>query len=149
MRSKIDASENESIVNELTVFLKELDQYWEYRILKLNGETKDSDLLNIENLRELLVRKSGKYKELIIQLTGKDKIHVGKRGIEYDVDMWLAALCFNFDLQANNALNFCKDVTNQAIGKLESDIKDGARDKQGYIISGNTKPIIAFISHEG
>lgn len=68
-----------------------------------------------EELREGLVRKSGAFKEKILELTGRRDFTKGM--IKYD--MWAAALNPLIRMQ-DTAIPFCIDAVNEAIGKLES-----------------------------
>jgi len=137
-------------VEEIEKFLEELEQYRYLRVLDNRGELKKSTRAEIAPLRDKLLGDVGRFRELITQLIGKEKIHVLGKGPEYDYDMWSAALKRTFDKRSLNALDICIDTTKQAIGKLEDDIKNGIRDKKTGLLKPVTTvelPPKAFISH--
>ena len=114
--------EYEDVIGELKRFYQDLKQYKE--ILE-----KDK---SAEELREKLIYRSGKLKPLIIELTKKQ--YTGRAGMVWD--MWDMGLDPYPSLPDNKiSLSRCVDATNEAIGKLESDIKRGIRDKQGNVIA--------------
>lgn len=105
------------------------------------------------DLREWLVQKSGQFSALIAELTGKDTVTIYELGKPRVVDMWAMGLRLKFDKQTSEALDICIDYTNRAIGKLESDINEGLRDKKGKVIEKlqklSSEPPKAFIAHGG
>lgn len=130
----MDAQEKYDLLEELKEFLKGLKKF------KRNLEHKDDISLlkkNIVNkLREELVCKAGALKSVVIELTGKE--HIQRFGMVYNIwDVGLSAhrvtdIC-------DVALDYCIDAVNEAIGKLESDIKKSKRDKTGAVIENLTK----------
>ena len=100
-----------------------------------------------EEYREKLVLKHGALKDEIAKLIGRTDINQFNR-------TWNRALSPVFGIGVNkDALSLCIDYTLEAIGKLESDINEGIRDKQGNHIkrSGEfiSDPPMAFIAHGG
>ncbi len=113
--------------NELKSYKSLLDHLAESKMI-LGHETRDRD-----KLRERLVRKTGVLKERIIELT--DKQYFVQFMSKYD--MWNEAFnpaSFLPSPSNRTALAFCITTTNEAIGKLESDIQLGIRDEQGKMI---------------
>jgi len=103
-----------------------------------------------EELREKLLRKSGAIRGKIIELTGKQYFNQ----FMTKHDMWTEALSTVAHPEVTkSALSLCIDATNEAIGKLKSDIENGIRDKEGSLIIQpqriDTEPPKAFIAHGG
>lgn len=84
-----------------------------------------------EELREKLVRKAGALKGKIIELTGHQYAEGPLTG---RFDIWAEAFNTTAMSADRTALAFCIDAVNEAIGKLEGEIKQGIRDKQGKLI---------------
>ena len=126
------------IVSELENFLEELKSYQglvEY--LRESKTILGHQLRQRDELRERLVRKSGKLRQIIAELTGKQ--FVEQLGRVYDV--WSTGLTANPSAPINTvSLNACIDAANEAIGKLETDMEKGIRDVQGNLIE-ETKSI--------
>jgi len=121
-------TEDRDILNELKTLYEELKSY--KRLLNLKGRLSDKD-----RLRETLVRKIGTLKTKVIELTGKE--HIQRFGMVYNIwDVGLTA--HRTSSICDVALDYCIDAVNEAIGKLESDIKEGKRDKAG---EGIEKPV--------
>jgi predicted nucleotide-binding protein len=146
-------SRHQGILNELKKFHTELKSY-KSMLENLNkGELITShETRELEKLREKLVNKSGGLKDTVIQLTGKQFY----KQFGVTSDFWAEGLISTGYLPSTlTALIFCIDSTNEAIGKLESDIRLGIRDKQGNLIkvekptSSTTEPPKAFIAHGG
>lgn len=141
------------IVKELEIFLQELKDYQYYRLLEANNEATRKQIANAANLRDKLLRDAGRFRSLIAELTGKEKVKVTrlKNGREYEYDLWFTGLQQLFNLHAAEAISYCIDVTSATIGRLEDDIKKGYRDEQGKVIEKPyrvvTEPPKAFISH--
>lgn len=146
-------SKRKNLLSALEQYYNDLKSYSD--ILKhltesktiMGHETRDRD-----KLRESLVRKTGVLKERIIEVTGKQYYEQ----FMSTYDMWNEAFnpaSFLPTPSNRTALAFCINATNEAIGKLESDIRLGIRDKQGNLIkiekptSSITEPPKAFISH--
>ena len=120
--------------------------------LNENKMTTGHETRDRERLREELVRKSGGLKDTIIQLTGKQFY----KQFGVTSDFWAEGLTSTGYLPFTlTSLSLCIDATNEVIGKLESDIRLGIRDKQGNLIkiekptSSITEPPKAFIAHGG
>ncbi len=126
--NKVNEAEKQKIIGELEDFYKELKSY--KRLLNLKGRLSDKD-----TLRETLVRKAGALKPKIIELTRKE--YISRFGMAHNIwDVGLTAHRIS-DI-CDVALDYCIDAVNEAIGKLESDIKKGRRDKAVDVIE---KPI--------
>lgn len=148
--------QGKNMVDELENFLQEVKSYQWYQVAFLNRRLSKSKIELMEGLRDKLVRKAGGFKTIIIELSGREYLTRFKGGREETIEMWDVGLSqFPFPNSQSHveALSRCIDATNQAIGKLESDIKGGYRDEQGNVIrkpsvidTGSAK---AFIAHEG
>lgn len=149
--------DDKNIIQELEDFLKELAMYHYLQRKQVKSEHLTPDELRlVTRLRSTLLRKSGEFKSVITDEDRKENMRTfwidGKESL---YDIWNTGLKFDFDWLASEALDYCKDATDVAIGKLESDIKKGKRDKQGNLIklekpqSSSAKPPKAFIAHEG
>lgn len=125
----MDAQAKYNLWEELTTFLKDLEEF--KRRLK---QGHDISLLHkgvTKALREKLVRKAGTLRQTVIELTGKE--HVSRFGMTYNI--WDVGLTAHRESDiCDVALDYCIDTVNEAIGKLESDIEMGVRDKQGVVI---------------
>jgi len=134
------SSKSSGLVSELESFLEELKSY--QGLLEYLRESKivlGHQLRERDELRERLMRKSGKLKQIIAELTGKQSIE--QLGRVYDV--WSTGLTVHPSAPINTfSLNACIDATNEAIGRLETDIEQGIRDVQGNLIE-ETKSINA------
>jgi len=117
---------------------------WLKEYLPVKSEDELKDELK-EKLREELVRKSGYLKPKIAKLTGKEKLE--KWGRVYDI--WSTGLASNPSAQVNiDALNFCIDATNEAIGKLEAEGESWGAEKV-RTAKARKEPPKVFIAHEG
>jgi hypothetical protein len=103
------------------------------------------------NLRVFLLDKIGKYRDLITELTGTDKTTIYEFGKPRTVDMWTMGLRQDYDYRSTEALNDAIVNLTMAISKLEREIDEGYRDKQGNLIEkppkapeGKEKPSIGF-----
>lgn len=135
------------LLNELSAFLGELKEYREFLTNPSLGKSKEEA---IESLRQKLVRKTGRYKDKIIKLTGKQFYTQFGQTLE----MWSNGLQKGgYKPSVLTSLNFCINATNEAIGKLENDFNMGIRDEQGILVTPQIKMTIeaptAFIAHEG
>lgn len=148
-------TKDQGISIKLAAFSLGLKEYEAYRIIKATKGLKQQEYREMMSLRERLNRETGKFSPLVTELTGKEKIKTVGKGDEYSYDMWAAALRIEFNKTALNALRICIDYTDRAIGKLESDIEMGIRDKQGKLTKiekiplSNTAQPKAFIAHGG
>ena len=147
------STEKIAILSELEIFLQELEEYRSYRLWKAIKRVPTRKIVSIDNLRNKLLRDVGRFRLLITELSGKEEIKIAERGDLYSSDIWIRSLRLEFDPVTSNLLDYCIDVTNVAIGKLEDDIKKGYRDKQGNPIEKthqvDTEPPKAFIAHGG
>jgi len=134
-----------SIQRELSEFFVGLKNYQAYRISSLSKQLTKQQIGELMNLRERLVRESGKFSPLVRELTGKETIRQRGEGPEYSYDMWQAALAVKFDKSALNALQICIDYTSRTIGKLDDEITKGIRNELGDIIQV-TQPVNEGIS---
>jgi len=146
-------AKDQGILGKLASFSLGLKQYEAYRIIHANKGLKQQEYREMMSLRERLNREVGRFGPLVSELTGKEKIKTVGKGDEHSYDMWAAALRIEFNKTALNALRICIDYTGRAIGKLESDINEGVRDKQGKLIEKlqklGSEPPKAFIAHGG
>ncbi|MBI4303635.1 MAG: nucleotide-binding protein [Chloroflexi bacterium] len=107
------------------------------------------DYVNKEDLREHLVRETGALKDKLIELSGKE-FYV-RSGTSYSI--WSTAFNKHVELyHQETATDFCIDATNEAIGKLESDIAAGVRDartgcQKAVSVELSVESPTAFISH--
>jgi predicted nucleotide-binding protein len=122
-----------------------MDEYYDYRQQMLSKKRfSNADKQRLGELFTTVQRKSGWAAPLIADMTGLSKVHLGSE----EVDMWLIALRANFDKLTKSAFEVCLQAINRAIGKLESDIKVGIRDKAGNVIVDDMGvPTKCFISH--
>ena len=128
----MNEAEKQKIIDELKTLYEELKSY--KRLLNLKGRLSDKD-----KLRETLVRKVGALKTIVIELTGKE--YISRFGMTHNIwDVGLTAHRIS-DI-CNVALDYCIDSVNEAIGRLESDIKRGIRDKQRNV--EEKKPPVGF-----
>lgn len=142
-----------SIVKKLESFSDELRNYYACRGAMRTRRLTSNELEYVSNLRKKLVEKAGKYKALITEIYGTEKVPIIVSHKEYLTDIWAVGLLANPVTRTPTALSFCIDATGQAIGKLKDDIKKGIRDEQGKIIEEPrktvTQPPKAFIAHGG
>jgi hypothetical protein len=140
----------DSIVRDLGIFLQELRDYY--------NTCNHSNWTNIPqrliDLRRTLLRKSGKYKKLITEITGVETVPIIIDHKEFMTDIWSVGLLTHVVIRTPLALNYCVNLVEQAIGILEDDIITGKRDaKTGEIIVTSSiyseEPPKAFIAHGG
>lgn len=147
--------QGKNLLEELTLFFEELKSYQWYQANYWSKRLSKSQIKDKEDLRDMLVRKAGAFKSIIVELTGKEYLTRFKGEQEQKLDMWFLGLSQLPSSRTHiEALSFCIDVTNQAIGKLGSDIEMGMRDKQGNLVakvSGVEKGTShkSFIAHGG
>ena len=127
---------NINIVTELGDFLRELTIYHSLQRRRLKGERLNTDEFQlVAKLRNTLLSQSDIFRPFICDKPNKQYMtYIGEDGKERSYDILLTGLKFEFDSLSNGALDYCKDATTVAIGKLEYDIKRGIRDEQGEII---------------
>jgi predicted nucleotide-binding protein len=124
-------------LNKLYKDLKNYKNLTEY--LSENNPIMGHKIKERDKLREKLIRNTSILKKLIIELTGKQLMNQNMN----TYDIWDEAFNPTSQLPTSlnrNAINFCIDATNEAIGKLKVAIKKGTRDKEtGELIkeSGN------------
>ena len=146
---EVEMTKQRTIVEELETFLEELRHYYYYRNEMQKRSFTAKKLEEVANLRRLLVRKSGKYKNLIAEITGIKNVSIFLNNKEYQTDIWSVGLLANAVKRTPIALGYCIDSVGQAIGKLEDDIKNGIRDKKTGLLKPATTvelPPKAFIS---
>lgn len=142
----MNGAEKQKTIIELKDFHKKLKSYG--RLLDPDRQLSEAQKRYRDSLREILQRKIGNHKDIINQLTGRQFYkQFGTTG-----EIWAEGLRTSGYLSSMRfALTMCIDVTNEAIGKLESDIQIGTRDKQGNLIKKpqifSLEPPKAFISH--
>jgi uncharacterized protein (TIGR02391 family) len=130
-------------VNELEHFSEELEKYLDYVYLHKKGGLTKKQATEALELRKALLEYVGRFKGLITELTGKDKITLmrTRKGLpveEISTDMWLEALTIPYRPVTGDTLLYCIDVTRMAVGRFKSDIEQGIRDEQGNQIK---KPV--------
>ena len=119
-------SEKQRIINELKDFYKKLKSYNRY--LCSDEQLSQVQIRYRESLREKLEGKSGALKGKIIELTGTQYAEGPLTG---KFDIWSEAFNTIAMSADRTALTLCISAVNEAIGKLESDIRLGIRDNQG------------------
>ena len=136
-------------LSELNVFHGELVAYLSDSLALAAGKLQKKQLVEMNNLRTALLKKAGSLRWLIKELTGREMLtDTFPGGQQSSYDMWSAALRFPPNPRSRSALSSSIDVTLQAIGKLESDIEMGTRDRSGKMIAGReTVAPKGFISH--
>ncbi len=122
--------EREGIVKDLETFLEELRKYYHLRNQMRQRNITSKELEQVGDFRRTLVRKSGKYKELITEITGIENVSIFLNKKEFLTDIWSVGLLANPVRRTPTALGYCIDSVGQAIGKLEDDIEAGQRDAQ-------------------
>ncbi len=133
-------AETSNIVLDLKGFVQELRQYTQLRadIYQPKGGTSNKKLsqmkIQAEQVRQSLLNKSGRYKQLLIELIGTDKVKLHTKDRVIEQDMWIRALSLKFDHTTIEVLLGCIDSTEQAIGQLESEINKGYRSLAGELI---------------
>ena len=132
----MDEAEKQKMISELKIFLEELKSY--KRRLDSDKQASEAEKRYTDSLRGKLVRKSGKLKGIVIQLTGKQFY----TRFERIRDFWTEGLSSSGD---SACLGFCIDATNEAIGKLESTPIAELELHEAKI----TEPPKAFIAHGG
>jgi uncharacterized protein (TIGR02391 family) len=126
-----------SILNELEKFQTDLSHYRELiTYLRANTLTK-TGRKNLDSLCLTIVPDAGRYKNLIIELTGMHIINIPLRDKEYDTDIWAVSFQIPPVQRTPIALSYCITAVGQAIGKLKDDIKNGLRDEKGKLININ------------
>ena len=142
-------------LKELESFIDDLRTYHIHILGIKDKEPSRKIMTEIIALQDSLQRRAGRYQELIEELSGhKSKITRSIKGHEHDMDIWIHGLKLPLNEDSYDILPFCIEITKQAIGKLEDDIKKSIRDKTtgGKIEKAkvfDVKPLKAFIAHEG
>ncbi len=126
------SSKSSDLLGELEIFLEELKSYQEIlEHLRSSKLLLGHQLKERDELREKLVRKSGELKQIIAELTDKQFVQQFDR--VYDI--WSTGLTADRSAPLSTfSLGACIDATNEAIGKLKSDIRMGIRDLWGNLI---------------
>jgi hypothetical protein len=134
--------EREGIIKDLETFLEELREYYYLRNEMKQRIFSFKELEQFRDLRRTLVRKSGKYKKLIAEITGIENVPIFINNKEYPTDIWSVGLLGDPVTRTPTALGYCLDSVGQAIGKLEDDIGTGKRDAQtGGILTKSDIPV--------
>ncbi len=134
-----------SLVADLEGFLARLRSYQGY----VNAASLSADQMQSKSdLREWLVREIGALRPIVVELTGRRTFSAG--GVTYN--LWLEAFS-PVSRYESEALTDCVDSTNEAIGRLEADIKKGIRNQRGEMIRKAKGPDSeapkAFVAHGG
>lgn len=130
----MDENEKQEMIEELKSFYKQLKSY--KKRLEANRQASKAQKRYTGSLREKLVRKSSTIKGLIKQLTQK-QYYTQFRQVREIWDEGLNPGGFLGDKLT--ALDYCIDATNEAIGKLELDIKQSKVGKEGNEIEKPSK----------
>jgi uncharacterized protein (TIGR02391 family) len=123
--------EEKGIIQELGIFLHEFQDYYYTREKIKQGNLGPQEQVRFRELRRTLVKKSGKHKELIHDLTGINSVPIIINNKEMITDIWTIGLLADPVMRTPIALGYCIDAVGQAIGKLEDEVSKGIRDKQG------------------
>lgn len=130
-----NSPKSKDIRTDLDTFLRELSSYQYLQERQMKGEQLDLDELRlVSELRITLLRKVGEFRQLITELTHKDEDTIYEFGKPRLVDIWHTGLTQDLDYRAKQTLSTCIDITNEAIGRLKTDIEQGIRDVQGNLI---------------
>jgi len=129
----MNEAEKQTIIDELKVFYKELRSY-KNRLLK-SQEIKFTEAQNrsLDALRLKLQRKHGRLADVISKYGGVAYIPVPFLGTKYEVFSHSLSTP-GMEFRRLDALDGAISLVNEAIGRLEVDIKMGIRDKQGRVI---------------
>ena len=144
----MDEKQRQKIISELKDFYKKLKSYNRY--VCSEEQLSQVQIRYRDSLREKLERQSGALKGKLIELT-ETQYAAGPLTGKFDI--WTEAFNATAMSADRHALAFCISAVNEAIGKLESDIQMGIRDKHGNVIGEpqklSSEPPKAFIAHEG
>ncbi|MDD4877260.1 MAG: TIGR02391 family protein [Dehalococcoidales bacterium] len=125
---------SENLLNELEKYHTDLKTFKSHQERLVNEKTTLGHWYRErDELRERLVRTTGGLKQKIVELTGKQDFVLGK--IKYE--SWGEAFNPTTEIPSIatlHAIAFCINITDEAIGRLESDIKNKLRDKQGNLV---------------
>jgi predicted nucleotide-binding protein len=136
----MDEAQKQELIGELQAFCRELKAY--KRQLDPKKELSEAQERYRESLREKLLRKMGKLKGILIELTGKQYYTILGDTREF----WSEGLTSTgYQPSILTALGFCIDTTNEAIGKLDTTPLTEPR-PQGVSMEKSPK---AFIAHGG
>lgn len=113
-------------VDELRELSSDLISYFGLLAQGLERTLVKTEIAQAGTLFNSIGHKSGYLARLITDLTNEEKVDV--HGTQYN--MWTVALRIPIDSLAKNAVGFCLQVVNRAIGQLEDDIRMGKRDVQ-------------------
>jgi hypothetical protein len=133
------SDKNENVIQGLETFLHSLKEYRALRDHFANRDATQKQKEYIWDLRNDLLKNVGRFKPLITELTEKEKVTITKYGKEFNQDMWLRGLALKWGKITSEVLDYCIDVTTQAMGKLEDDIRNGYRNNQGIVQQSNTR----------
>lgn len=130
-----NSPKSKDIRTDLDTFLRELSSYQYLQERQMKGEQLDLDELRlVSELRITLLHKVGEFRQLITELTHKDQDTIYEFGKPRLVDIWHTGLTQDLDYRAKQTLSTCIDITNEAIGRLKTDIEQDRRDVQGNLI---------------
>jgi hypothetical protein len=125
------SDKNESVIQGLEAFLTSLEEYRAHRAHFANNNATLKEKKIVWDLRNKLLKDVGRFQPLITELTGKEEVTITTLGKDVIHDMWLKGLDLEWGTTTYKVLTCCIDVTTQAIGKLEDDIKSGHRNNLG------------------
>lgn len=108
--------EREGIIKNLETFLEELRKYIYLRNQMKQKNLTSKELEQVTDLKRTLVRKSGRYKNLIAEITGIENVPIVINSKEYPTDIWSVGLLANRVTRTPTALGYCIDSVGQAIG---------------------------------
>jgi len=128
------AENNTNIIRDLENFLQKLKEYGDIKYLIANERATREQKNHALLLRKDLLEDVGRFKPLMVELTGQENITILRQGDKYPTDMWLKGLAIKWDSVSLDVILRCIDVTTLAIGRLKDDIKKNIRDKQGNLV---------------
>jgi predicted nucleotide-binding protein len=141
------------MIDRLKEFLNKLVSYEHYQSAFLEEGLTETKTKTMMTMRGELIRDCGRLEPIIVELPGKERVSLIEGGQEREFDMFLLGLGSFITPQARQALRYCIDVTNSAIGRLESDVEMRIRDKEGKVLEQpagvGIAPPKAFIAHGG
>ena len=127
-----------NIVEELTEFLDELKKCHEMQYLASTHKATTKQISQLIDLKESLLEKAGGFRDLITELSNKEKITVRHAGKElYTYDIWFRGLGAQTKKDTLMAQEHCIDATVAATGRIKQDINAGLRDLSGNLIKSD------------
>lgn len=124
-----------AMISRLETFLNDLIEFSNIlpQVIAVQRPKKETSE-KANKLRLQLLEDSGKYKNLIVELTDTPMTLIKANGTDTKKDRWVIALRSDRNSTAETALRRSIDITRQAIGRLKSDIDQGIRDKNGKLV---------------